>query len=38
MIGSLVVLAVSLILVLGWHLRHRAVDAAIVKAKTDLAT
>lgn len=38
MLGSLVILAVSLISVLGWHLKHRAVDAAIVKAKTDLAT
>jgi len=38
MIGSLVVLATTLIFVLGWHLKHRAVDAAIVKAKTDLAT
>lgn len=38
MLGSLVVLAASLILVLGWHLKHGAVDAAIVKAKTDLAT
>ncbi|MCO5387390.1 cache domain-containing protein [Desulfosporosinus sp.] len=38
MLGSLVVLATSLIFVLGWHLKHGAVDAAIVKAKTDLAT
>lgn len=38
MLGSLVVLAASLIFVLGWHLKHGAVDAAIVKAKTDLAT
>ncbi|EHQ88623.1 cache domain-containing protein [Desulfosporosinus youngiae] len=38
MIGSLVVLATTLIFVLGWHLKLRAVDAAIVKAETDLAT
>lgn len=38
MLGSLVILAASLILVLGWHLKLRAEDAAIVKAKTDLAT
>lgn len=38
MLSSLVLLAASLILVLGWHLKHRAVDAAIVKAETDLAT
>ncbi|MCB8815081.1 cache domain-containing protein [Desulfosporosinus shakirovi] len=38
MLGSLVVLASSLIFVLGWHFKHGAVDAAIVKAKTDLAT
>ncbi|MCO1603973.1 cache domain-containing protein [Desulfosporosinus nitroreducens] len=38
MLGSLVVLATSLVFVLGWHLKHGAVDAAIVKAKTDLAT
>jgi len=38
MIGSLIVLAITLIFVLGWHLKHRAVDAAIVKAETDLAT
>ena len=38
MLGSLCVLAVSFIVVFGWHMRVRAVDAAIVKANTDLAT
>lgn len=38
MIGSLVVLAGIFILVFGWYTRHGAVDAAIVKAKSDLAT
>ncbi|AFQ43528.1 cache domain-containing protein [Desulfosporosinus meridiei] len=38
LLGSLIVLATSLIFGLGWHLKHRAVDAAIVKAKTDLTT
>lgn len=38
MMGSLCVLAVSFIVVFGWHMRVRAVDAAIVKANTDLAT
>ncbi|MCL4419856.1 cache domain-containing protein, partial [Patescibacteria group bacterium] len=38
MIGSLVILAVSFIIVVGWYMRQRAVDAAIVKAKSDLAT
>ena len=38
MLGSLSVLAVSFIVVYGWHMRVRAVDAAIVKANTDLAT
>lgn len=38
MLGSLCVLAVSFIIVFGWHMRVRAVDAAIVKANTDLAT
>lgn len=36
MLGSLCVLAVSFIVVFGWHMRVRAVDAAIVKANTDL--
>ena len=36
MIGSLLILAVSFILVFGWHLRDRAVAASIIKAKTDL--
>ena len=38
MLGSLCVLAVSFIIVFGWHMRVRAVDAAIVKANSDLAT
>ncbi|KJR45041.1 Transcriptional regulatory protein dcuR [Desulfosporosinus sp. I2] len=38
MIGSLIILAVSFIFVVGWDMRQRAVDAAIVKAKSDLAT
>lgn len=38
MIGSLVILAVIFILVFGWYTRQQAVDAAIVKAKSDLAT
>jgi methyl-accepting chemotaxis protein len=38
MLGSLCVLGVSFIVVFGWHMRVRAVDAAIVKANTDLAT
>ena len=38
MLGSLCVLAVSFIVVFGWQMRGRAVDAAIVKANTDLAT
>lgn len=38
MFGSLCVLAVSFSVVFGWHMRVRAVDAAIVKANTDLAT
>lgn len=38
MLGSLCVLAVSFIVVFGWHMRVRAVDAAIVKVNTDLAT
>lgn len=38
LIGSLLLLAVSFIIVLGWHLKDRAVAAAIIKAKTDLAT
>lgn len=38
MLGSLVILGTSLICVLGFQLRQRGVDAAIVKAKTDLAT
>ncbi len=38
MLGSLCVLAISFIVVFGWHMRVRAVDAAIVKANTDIAT
>ncbi len=38
MLGSLCVLAVSFIVVFGWHMRVRAVEAAIVKANTDIAT
>lgn len=38
MIGSLIILAVSFIIVVGWDMRQRAVEAAIVKAKSDLAT
>ena len=38
MLGSLVVLAAIFIFVFGWYMRARAVDAAIVKAKTDLGT
>lgn len=38
MIGSLVILAVIFILVFGWYTRQQAIDAAIVKAKSDLAT
>jgi len=36
LLSSLCVLAVSLIVVFGWHMRVRAVDAAIIKANTDL--
>ena len=38
MLGSLVILALSFMLVLGWHIKDRAVAAAIIKAKSDLAT
>lgn len=38
MLGSLVVLALSFMLVLGWHIKDRAVAAAIIKAKSDLST
>lgn len=38
LLGSLVVLAASFIIVFGWYMRERAVEAAIIKAKTDLAT
>ncbi|MGC7871155.1 cache domain-containing protein [Desulfosporosinus sp. SYSU MS00001] len=38
MLGSLVLLAASFIFIFGWYMRERAVDAAIVKAETDLKT
>lgn len=38
MLGSLILLAACFIFVFGWYMRERAVEAAIVKAKTDLAT
>jgi len=37
-IGALILLAASFIIVLGWHMKERAVSAAIIKAQTDLAT
>lgn len=38
MLASLVLLASSFILILGWHMRERAISAAIIKAQSDLAT
>ncbi|KJS49471.1 MAG: signal protein [Peptococcaceae bacterium BRH_c23] len=38
LIGSLVLLAASFLLVLGFYMKDRAVAAAIIKAQTDLAT
>jgi len=38
MIGSLIFLAAIFMLVFGWYTRQQAVDASIVKAKSDLAT
>lgn len=38
LLAALVLLATSFILVLGWHMRERAISAAIIKAETDLAT
>jgi methyl-accepting chemotaxis protein len=38
MLGSLLMLAASFMIVFGWYMKERAVEAAIVKAKTDLAT
>ena len=38
LLGSLVLLAVSFLVVLGYYMKDRAVAAAIIKAQTDLAT
>ena len=38
MLASLVLLATSFILILGLHMRERAISAAIIKAQSDLAT
>lgn len=38
LLAALILLATSFILVLGWHMKERAISAAIIKAKTDLAT
>ncbi|AFM41210.1 response regulator of citrate/malate metabolism [Desulfosporosinus acidiphilus SJ4] len=38
MLGSLILLAASFIFVFGWYMKERAVEAAIVKAETDLET
>ncbi|MBP1759449.1 MAG: signal protein [Firmicutes bacterium] len=38
MLASLVLLAASFILILGFHMRERAISAAIIKAQSDLAT
>lgn len=38
LLASLVVLAASLILIFGSHMRERAISAAIIKAQSDLAT
>lgn len=38
MLASLVLLAASFILILGLHMRERAISAAIIKAQSDLAT
>ena len=38
LLGSLVLLAISFLLVLGFYMKDRAVAAAIIKAQTDLAT
>ncbi|MHB1652934.1 MAG: methyl-accepting chemotaxis protein [Desulfitobacteriaceae bacterium] len=38
LLGSLILLATSFIVVIGWHMKDRAVAAAIIKAQTDLAT
>lgn len=38
MLASLVLMAASFILILGFHMRERAISAAIIKAQSDLAT
>jgi len=38
LLGSLVILATSFVLVLGYYMKDRAVAAAVIKAQTDLAT
>lgn len=38
LLGSLVILAVSFLGILGWYMKDRGVAAAIIKAKADLAT
>lgn len=38
LLGSLVLLAVSYLMVLGYYMKDRAVAAAMIKAQTDLAT
>lgn len=38
LIASLVLMSVSFILILGFHMRERATSAAIIKAQSDLAT
>jgi len=38
LLGSLVILSVSFILVLGYYMKDRAVTAAMIKAQVDLAT
>ncbi|MDR3601692.1 MAG: cache domain-containing protein [Desulfosporosinus sp.] len=38
LLGSLVLLAASFLVVLGWYMKDRDVAAAIIKAQTDLAT
>lgn len=38
LLASLVLLAASFILILGFHMRERAISAAIIKAQSDLAT
>jgi len=38
LLGSLVLLAASFLVVIGWYMKDRDVAAAIIKAQTDLAT